>query len=84
MPKKFAPKENPVPEPLPEPQPEPEGPPALVDTWTLAGFARFRVKSGITAISNGEKAYPVADGEVFLPVGETWYYHLCENGTLTA
>ena len=36
----------------------------------------------LTVLCHGDNQYPVNDGVVSLPTGETWYQYMVDGGTL--
>lgn len=36
----------------------------------------------LSALCHGNDQYPVTDGEIELPAGQTWYQHLVKSGDL--
>ena len=45
-------------------------------------FTCYRVNRAISQLSHGSNVYPVKDGLIDLPDGETWYTDLIKNGVL--
>lgn len=43
---------------------------------------RFTAPAYLTHVAHGQAVYPVVDGVVTLPAGETWYRSLVESGEL--
>lgn len=63
------------------PQVEPEQP---ASEQPAAGpvMVRYQVAGSITNVAHGDAVYPVKNGLVDLPAGETWYQHLIASRRL--